>query len=392
MNNTTTKDNVMNLIKCSFWDTKCSEMDSDTYNEMRRQAIVALPAGRLKEVVSDPQLLQMWKTAVMQQIYSYAKYMYLQDNLPITVPYVILKGTAAAKYYPNPEYRVMGDIDIMTRREDFDVACKELMDHGYQIVKSLKREIGLVKNGIMIELHRYFASLNDPDQAAFLDNLIIDHINPTHLLPDDINGLTLLEHINQHLENGLGLRQIVDWMLFVDKCLPDEKWPAFKQISEQIGMTKLAIIVTRMCELYMGLPERKWCADADEDICHKLMEYIYSSGNFGNKQNDDTAGQSIQTMYKIHSLKAFFQLLQSSGMHNWKPAQKNAFLRKFAWLYQIGHYICKGFGRKDAITQLRSEHLAAQERKELFDALGVKQLAKGIAVYQDGKYRIKRKE
>ena len=95
-------------------------------------------------------------------------------------------------------------------------------------------------------------------------------------------------------------------------------------------------------------------------------------------------------MYKIHSVKSFFKLLQSSGVHNWKLAQKKPFFRKFAWLYQIGHYAAKGLGRKGAITQLRSEHLAVQERKELFDAIGVKQFSKGLVVYQDGKYKIKR--
>ena len=383
-----TKEKVMNLIRYSFWDNDCPEIDQNTYEEMKRQTIVALPAAKLDSCISDHVLLQTWKKTVLQQLFSYQNYKHLQDNLPIAVPYVILKGTAAAKYYPYPEYRVMGDIDIMTKRQDFDIACKELLENGYVIKKSLKREIGFVKNGIMIELHRYFASLNDPEQAAYLDNLIIDHINSTHLLPDDINGLTLLEHINQHLENGLGLRQIIDWMMFVDKCLPDEKWPAFCELSEHVGMTKLAIAVTRMCEIYLGLPERKWCAGADEKVCHKLMDYIYSSGNFGNKQNDDTSSQSVQTMYKIHSVSSFFKLLQDSGVHNWKLAQKNPFFRKFAWLYQIGHYVVKSFGRKDAITQLRSERLAVQERKKLFDAIGVKQLSKGIAVYQNGEYKI----
>ncbi len=386
----TTKGKVMNLIRFAFWDADCPEIDEDTYKEMRQQTIAALPAAKLEKVITDPNLFRTWKTIVMQQLYSYYNYKHVQDHLPVTIPYVILKGTAAAQYYPYPEYRVMGDIDIMTSREDFDTAYKELLDHDYKIIKNLKREVGFQKNGIIIELHRYFASLNDPDQAAFLDNLIIDNITPAHLLPDDINGLTLLEHINQHMEEGLGLRQIIDWMMFVDKCLPDEKWPPFCQMAERIGMTKLAITVTRMCEMYLGLPERKWCADANEETCHKLMEYIYSSGNFGNKLDSNTTSQSVRTMYKIHSIKSFFKLLQSSGLYNWKLAQRNACFRKFAWLYQLGNYVVKGLGRRDAFASLRYEYHTVQERKELFDAIGVKQVSKGLVVYEDGKYKIEK--
>ena len=44
------------------------------------------------------------------------------------------------------------------------------------------------------------------------------------MFPPLENGLVLLGHINQHLEEGLGLRQILDWALYVDKALDDDAW------------------------------------------------------------------------------------------------------------------------------------------------------------------------
>ena len=85
------------------------------------------------------------------------------------------------------------------------------------------------KNGVSVEIHRFFASLNDPNHAKLLDDQIIENINSSHVLPDKVNGLVLLEHISQHLESGLGLRQIIDWMMFVNQCLPDEYWPGYKE-------------------------------------------------------------------------------------------------------------------------------------------------------------------
>ena len=94
----------------------------------------------------------------------------------------------------------------------------------------------------------------------------------------------ILEHISQHLENGLGLRQIIDWMMFVHKCLPDENWPEFQVLASNIGMETLAIVMTRMCELHLGLPERMWCKSADNELCGQLMDYILACGNFGEKK------------------------------------------------------------------------------------------------------------
>ena len=306
--------------------------------------------------------------------------------MPITVPYVILKGTEAAKYYPYPEYRAMGDIDIMTQREDFETACDMLISAGYEELNNGElRHREFIKNGIIIEVHRYFASLNDPRQAEYLDDLIIENINPSHVLPDMVNGLVLLEHISQHLEHGLGLRQILDWMMFVNECLPDQKWPEFREMAQNIGLEKLAITATRMCEIYLSLPDRRWCSNADDNLCEDFMEYVVNAGNFGNKwENESRAGTKVLTYSRTP--QAAFRLLQKNGLKNWRLAQEHPSLRPLAWIYQAGMYLAKGFGRKNAASKLKEEFESARNRNALLDGLGVKQTSKGLAVYKDGKY------
>jgi len=387
----TINENVLKLIKCSLWGGDISDihLDSNTYKEMKSQTLIGLPTSILSGLHISPELYDAWEKDILQMIVYNKRCIYCQEHLPLTVPYVVLKGTTAAQYYPHPEYRAMGDIDIMIRREDFDFACGELKKAGYRIVKELKREVGYEKNGIIVELHRYFASLNNLEQAMYFDNLILSNIDETHRLPDLVNGLVLLEHISQHMENGLGLRQVVDWMMFVNQCLNDANWSEFCKIAERIGLTNLAITITKMCVMYLGLPARQWCEEAKEKTCQDLFSYIYSSGNFGNKQEHDT-GRSIQAMYSVFSIKSLFALLQKHGVYNWKLAQRNRFFRKFAWMYQIGHYVKKGFLRDEAFIKIRSEFRMVQKRRELFDELGVKQLSKGVAMYENGKYKIKK--
>ena len=360
-------------------------VDRDSFEEMKQHAIAALPMPYIYKLDLSPDLKKEWKAYILQQVSYYTKSNYIQANLPIKVPYVILKGTSAAQYYPHPECRTMGDIDIMTRREDLENACQQLKDNGYSVVKELNREIALQKNEIYIEMHRRFATLSDPDQAKYLDDLIINNINPSHVLPDPINGLVLLQHIDQHMEGGIGLRQIIDWMMFVDKCLPDDKWPEFELHAKQIGLRNLAIVTTRMCELYLGLPCRKWSAEADEGLCGQLMEYIMCSGNFGIKKNTDT-DISINAFTFANTPKTTFRLLQKQGIKNWEAARKHVILRPFAWIYQINRYIAKGLHREKAFSKIRAEYTAAKKRNAMFDALGINTASKGIVNYIDGKY------
>lgn len=376
---------VKNLIKMAFWNTGTASVDASVFEEMKRHAIAAIPASVLVRLDMSSELLGKWNSTVLQQVAYYCHNKYQQDTLPISVPYVILKGTTAAQYYPHPEYRSMGDIDIMTKHEDFDLAYSQLIENGYQLEKNNEREKGIVKNGVMVELHHYFASLNDPKQAAYLDELIIENINDTHILPDMINGLVLLEHVSQHLENGLGLRQILDWMMFVDKCLPDEKWPEFQEMVQKIGLKQLAIVVTQMCILYMGLPARKWCAEAEPDLCEQLMEYVLASGNFGNKQTD--VGAITENVFaRSRTPRSAFALFQDRGLVNWKATRQYKIFRSFAWLYQMGRYVVMGVRSKQSPGQIIGEYRDARRRNAMFDALGVKQVAKGLVVYRNGEY------
>ncbi len=379
------KEELLALIKLSLWRNETAFADRDIYEEMKRQAIVTLPAPFLSSISMSEDLYQEWKLFIVEQLIFATQCNYVQSVLPITVPYVILKGTSVAQYYPYPDYRMMGDIDIMTRREDLETACEQLMEAGYFVEKSLNREISLVKNQIVVELHRRFATLNDPAKAKRLDDLIIENINSSHVLPDPINGLVVLEHISQHMEGGLGLRQIIDWMMFVDKCLPDERWPEFQKLVDEIGLERLAIVTTRMCEIYLGLPQRKWCANADDALCDQLIDYVMLSGNFGNKKTSDSDISKNAFSY-ASTPKAAFRLLQEQGLSNWKAAQKHKCFRPFAWIYQAFRYAVKGLKRERAVSKLKEEFSEAMKRKEMFDALGVATVAKGPIVYKNGEY------
>ena len=379
---------VLELIKAALWNYPLSEADQDDYEELIKQSVVLLTAPIYNSLQLSSELREEWEKTIFRKSSYNVRYNREQSALPIKVPYVILKGTSAAQYYPYPQYRTLGDIDIMTNRgEDFDIAYNSLIQAGYQVKKNNNREIGLVKNDVMIEIHRYFASLNDVDQAQYMDDLIIKNINSTHVLPDMVNGLVLLEHIGQHLENGLGLRQIVDWMMFVHKCLPDEKWPEFQLLAKNIGLETMAIVTTRMCELYLGLPDRDWCKSANDDLCIQLMNYILDCGNFGIKKTEDS-DISENAFAMARTPKAAFELLQRRGIANWEAAQNYTVLRPFAWVYQAGRYLNRGLNRENAISELKREYEEAKKRNEMFDALGVKRLSKGLVVYKNGRYVI----
>lgn len=376
---------MFDLIKLSLWD--CQNIDhiytQEDYDEMKKHTLVALPGSVLSKLSLQPDLLSQWKNAVIRQVVYYNHYNDLQNNLPINVPYVILKGTTAAQYYPHPEYRAMGDIDIMTKREDYTLACDMFLENSWKEITSETdqkrgRHRSFEKNGFIVEVHAFFASMNDPEKAKCFDDLIVDNITDSHILPDMINGLVLIDHVNQHMEEGIGLRQIIDWMMFVDKCLPDEKWPEFEIIVKKTGLEKLAITTTRMCEMYLGLSSHEWSKNADESLCHDLINYVMECGNFGIKkdQNDKLA---ISRSSRLRHPRAMLNDLQKKGVKSWKAVKKYPLLKCIAWAWQGIQYLKE-------TPRFSEGYSKSKKLNRMFNKLGVKRDENGLVYYINGEY------
>ena len=220
---------------------------------------------------------------------------------------VIFKGFAAAQYYPTASMRTLGDIDFMAHGTDYDVADETMKSNGYTCIDDehrlelYPRHTSYDKCGVHYELHRYFSrGLTDKNLA--LDSMI-ENAEPElrttdgcefYSLPDDVNGLVLLEHIEHHLHSGLGLRQIVDWLCYVRAYMTDERWygcelsdgakmsdGGFGEAASLTGLRKIAIYTTALAEKYLGGPHRRFADEADPAIVDLYMEELWDAGNFG---------------------------------------------------------------------------------------------------------------
>ena len=284
-----------------------------------------------------------FKAYYMQMLYAQNTLVeLLKDN---NITFVILKGTAAAVYYPTPALRTYGDIDFYVSEEQADSVKNLLLKNDYIFITSDDRHYEFEKHGIEFELHFKFSC----DRYNDIDHLLLRGLsksveysigNSTFPgLPTYENGLVLLGHIMQHIKStGIGLRHIIDWMLFVKKELDDSAWDEhFKSLAIEAGLEKLAITVTYMCKKWLGLPKViTWCNDADEDLADQLLVRILDDGNFGNfRAPNEKVKKSLRK-------EGAFKYLQRSGVENWPLAKKFAFFRPFAWLYQLFRYACLG--------------------------------------------------
>lgn len=287
-----------------------------------------------------------WLKISCQSKSHFIKILYEQTSLlklfrSNNIKFVILKGTAASIYYPSPSSRTCGDIDFYVSRNQVDTAKILLEENGYVYISSDERHHEFEKNGIDFELHSKISSRHYKDVENIYYNGFNHAVNNRigscsfPCLPTYENGLVLLGHIMQHLKaSGIGLRQIIDWMMFVHQELDDSAWNNhFRDLAHEAGLEKLAITVTYMCKKWLGLPnDITWCNKADEDVADQLLLRVLNDGNFG---CDRAPFENIRISIKNDGL---FNHLQRTGLENWSLAQKHKLFRPFAWLFQLFRY------------------------------------------------------
>lgn len=356
----------------------------EIYEEMKAQAVAALPMRWLKDhPFSNRDLYEKWFSfCTWQQVFC-IKLMSEQSRMldlleKHDIPCVIIKGTAAGMAYPNSFLRGSGDVDFLVKRCDYERTADILEENGFVLTHKKdprKHHYEYSKNGICFELHRRLAIITESDERLLsvfekgIANRKIYTIGIFHfpVLPPELNGLTLIFHINQHLRKGLGLRQIIDWMMYADN-LPTDTWEnKLLPMLREAGMEKLALTVTAMCQKYLGL--RTLVQDPDIYPCDTLMDLIIERGNFGKKSGKDEKVALI--FFDIASPTRLMRHLQRGGMARWRMAREHKALRPFAWIYEIGSLSLDLFRTRMTPREFLKQRQRGIAQRKLIQDLGL---------------------
>lgn len=384
---------TLELLDCSLHGKDDFVMDASLWpeivKELEAQTVLCLVAKSINKLnlSSEDKLMFMQRIGMSFQYFraigeEQKKIFEILDSHSIKS--ALLKGYAAAMYYPTPEHRAMGDIDLIISETEFNDAITLFVQGGYTLRRSVeedgKHAVLDSASGIRIEPHIRFSE-TDSTQGKQLDSYLrdgllrLENINVcgcnVWVLPQVENGLVLLDHINQHLESGLGLRQIIDWMMYVENCLEDNTWEcefAFK--AESIGLKKLAMVTTATCKKYLGLKESITWADEylNSEIADHFILYIMDRGNFGRKDNNEAKAVKV-TRLSRNPIK-LLKTAQKYGVARWNAAKRYPVLKIFAWAYQLIRWIRLGF-QSGVISEMKRINDKERYETEFLNELGV---------------------
>lgn len=238
---------------------------------------------------------------------------------------VLLKGQAFAANYPHPQHRQCGDIDIYFKlRSDCDkaVAWASRVDKVAAESTDNRREhkhftFSLERN--VVELHYYMCLFDNEKLQQTLQTVIDEEFkaNPPFVVnvgverieavPPTLSVLHQLIHISRHLlEAGIGLRQICDLALFLDKHSGEIDKARLNGYLAELELMSVAKSLGYVMVRHLGLNENKVPFGIDDSYADFILKEIFEGGNFG-KKKIEYRNDKCSLFRKINSIVYFYK-------------------------------------------------------------------------------------
>lgn len=311
----------------------------------------------------------------------------VHDALSNNIPYVILKGVASASYYKEPMLRMMGDVDVLVSPENIAEADKQLKLIGFITVDDINADDIHVaykrKDGISCELHRRIGWAPNNNVGDLVNNYLSDILeksvehktaNGCCIIPNNFHhGLVLLLHTATHLTHeGIGLRHLCDWAVFVNSFTNDEFIELFQIPLKEMGLWRFAQLLTLCCVKHLGCDSKDWAGEADNDLIDSIVYDILNGGNFGFKdfgrynQIKYISDRENGTTSKRDPIFQVFYSINAKTKKNYKFANKFIFLVPIGWLLTFLKYIFMLITGKRKLDTL-STVINAKERIDIYN-------------------------
>lgn len=264
------------------------------------------------------------------------------------IPSVLLKGQGIAQNYRIPESRMCGDIDLYVGEENYKRACAIVAglspeENALGLETDIHQHITI--NGVEIEIHRiadFMGRKRDKEELQAwekkcmnmrnipsTDNIWHNAGTDICLPPHTYNSFFILHHIIRHLATeGIGLRQVCDWTLYLHKYHQQIDGKELEDKLKIFKMRELWDVFSVLATKILGLSNDNLPLQIRSNSSSKtsiLLNHIFETGNFGHYASEriDATEKIILKRkwrnFRIQSSRLFklFQLSPKYAVSYW---------------------------------------------------------------------------
>ena len=204
---------------------------------------------------------------------------------------VCMKGMAFSTYYPVPNHRECGDFDCYLF-DDYVKGNAVARELGAKVADDFYKHSEIIYKKLMVENHQYIVATRESKKRralnALLDGLLRDEksLSPIFdtkiLMPQPMfNALFMTYHSYTHfLSEGIRLRHILDWALFLKSEQDRLDWGEFYAICEAQHLRAFVDVQTAIAVEVFGVDVSQSAITTTSPYTERVLQSI---------MEDDTA-------------------------------------------------------------------------------------------------------
>lgn len=363
----------IHLAKCALNGEKPKEKPPEVsfdivYQIARRHGMQSLLWYGVEQLNMKPdnELMSLWysdygvflrQTAYQDMELDSLCYLFTSNGFDV----LPLKGSCIRKFYPQPDMRVMGDIDLLVKthgtKEERNRVKELMLSNGYiadilddgQVDGYKKAD----NSDIYVEIHFEFMHNNH----AFYEHFIVDW---STLLPADNDGVYNMSDLDLYYFNighfaknmfskGIGVKSIADIYVMWNRFDRDEQFRLNSKLLTA-GLNDFNQQLVKIAYIWFG--------NADDDASTELLQkYIIDNSAYGFMRNRDVLNvMKNESLYgrvdkkKYIRDRIFPSATELYGRFNIK--HRLPFLLPFLWIARVFSLL---FASKEKINNIKSE-------------------------------------
>lgn len=235
----------------------------------------------------------------------------------------LLKGISLADYYPVPEYRKLGDVDLyLNHLKDFEMAKSLLLSQGYVLQDEVSDHHLLfhytfpkTKRQFALELHYRIVGFYQYEKANQIVNEVFSaprtvsqtiYNHSYQVLAPTEYVFYMIHHMLKHyLYSGFGIRLLCDFTLYLKRFYKEVNFEKIHIWCRDSKIFHLYEMILSCCRIYLGLPEFiDSQTDSVSENCEQFISLILEGGDMG---TDVSQALVASSSYQKMNFLAYFK-------------------------------------------------------------------------------------
>ena len=210
------------------------------------------------------------------------------------IDHMLMKGYVVRNYYPVPELRTFGDVDILIKPDDRGKCHKLMLEQGFSVKTDWEPVYSYYNNNELYEMHTELMEIDVSDKADYKgyfckawEHAVKTDEHEFEPTPE-FHFIYLLTHIAKHINGaGAGIRMYLDLALFIKHFGNSIDWDSIKNELETIKLSDFANVAFNVVEKCFGIASPIQLREIKTDTFEDFMNYTMDGGVFGHVGRDN---------------------------------------------------------------------------------------------------------